>query len=234
MVRTKSAARQSDADLFKVLREELFTAVVGDVLDRMGLLHQFLPVGINPLRPDMKIAGRAMPVLEADAYSETGDGAGPLSQAPFGLMFRALDELKPGEIYIANAPSLRYALWGGLMTTRAMHLKAAGAVLDGCVRDAGEIEQLGFPVFCRAVYAQDQGPRGKVVDFRCRLELGGVAITPGDLVFADREGVLIIPRHAEAEAIAKAREKVATEGAVAKAIRGGMSTEAAFAKFGVM
>ncbi len=226
----------TDDELFTILKTELFTAVVGDVLDVMGHRRQFLPAGIVPLNPKARIAGRAMPVLEADVFDDRASAAarGPLAQKPFGLMLEALDDLKPGEVYIATGSSLRYALWGGLMSTRATHLKAAGAILDGYVRDADEIEQLGFTVFCRGLYAQDQGPRGKVIDFRCAIEIDGVRIEPGDLLFGDREGVLVIPRAAEAEAIRRAREKASTEGAVSIAIKGGMSACEALAKFGVM
>ncbi|MDE1996356.1 MAG: RraA family protein, partial [Rhizobiaceae bacterium] len=215
------------------LKNELFTAVVGDVLDVMGHRRQFLPAGISPLQSHMKIAGRAMPVLEADVYAD-GGGVGPLADKPFGLMLEALDSLKEGEVYIATGSSLRYALWGGLMSTRAMHLKAAGAVLDGYVRDAGEIERLGFPAFCRGVYAQDQGPRGKVIDYHTAIEIDGVRIEPGDLLFGDREGVLVIPKAAEAEALERALEKSRTENRVAEAIRGGMGACEALATFGVM
>ncbi len=231
---TSTTSTSTDLEMFDVLKSKLFTAVVGDILDQMGLRRQFLPPGLSPLQPGAKIAGRAMPVLEADVFEETGTGHGPMAQKPFGLLFEALDQLRPGEIYIAHTPIPRYALWGGLMSTRAHYLKAAGAVIDGFARDAGEIEQLGFPVFCRGLYAQDQGPRGKVVDYRCALEIGGVRVETGDLVFGDREGVLIIPAKAENEAIRRALEKSATENQVAIAIRQGMSTVAAFAKFGVM
>jgi regulator of RNase E activity RraA len=235
MARSTAGARKySEQDILGILRTELFTAVVGDVLDKMGLRKQFLPPGLAPLTPTMKIAGRAMPVLEADVFEETGSGKGQLTAAPFGLLFKALDDLRAGEVYIANAPSLNYALWGGLMTTRALHLNAAGAVLDGFVRDAGEIEALGLPVFSRGLYAQDQGPRGKVVDYRCAIEIGGVRIVPGDLIFGDREGVLVIPRAAEQEAIRRASDKMKTENKVATAIRSGMSSAEAFEKFGVM
>ena len=234
MPNSSSAHPPSDAALFHLLKSRLFTAVVGDILDQMGLRRQFLPPGINPLLPDMKIAGRAMPVLEADVFEETGAGHGPLANKQFGLLFEALDQLQPGEIYVAHTPIPRYALWGGLMSTRAMHLKAAGAVIDGFARDASEIEALGFPVFCRGLYAQDQGPRGKVIDYRCTLEIGGVLIETGDLMFGDREGVLIVPRAAEDEAIRRALEKAATENRVADAIRAGMSTVEAFDTFGVM
>ena len=223
-----------DQDLFRILREQLFTAVVGDVLDVMGFRNQFLPPGIVPLDPDAQLVGRAMPVLEADVYSMRGTTPGPLADLPFGLMFDALDDLKPGEIYMATGASLTYALWGGLMSTRAVHLKAAGAVLDGYVRDAREIRALGFPVFARGLYAQDQGPRGKVIDYRTAIEIGGVRITPGDLVYGDCEGVIVIPAHAEKEAIARAVEKSRTENKVADAIRAGMGARAAWEKFGVM
>jgi len=224
-----------DDEIFRLLKTELFTAAVGDVMDVLGFRHQYLPPGFAPLGPEMVIAGRAMPVLEADVFSERDAGStGPLATKPFGLMFEALDDLKPGEVYVATGASLRYALWGGLMSTRATHLKAAGAVLDGYIRDARDIEALGFPVFSRGLYAQDQGPRGKVIGFRTPIEIGGVRIAPGDLIFGDREGVLVIPREAEAEVLNRALEKVRTENRVAAAIRGGMSTVEAFATFGVM
>lgn len=229
------ATKRSDDEKFSLLKDKLFTAVVGDVLDVMGLRRQFLPAAIGPLRKDMKIAGRAMPVLEADIFAEgTASSAGPLANKPFGIMLEALDDLKAGEVYIASGSSFRYALWGGLMSTRATHLKAAGAVLNGYVRDAADIEELGFPAFCRGVYAQDQGVRGKVIDFRTAIEIEGVQIGNGDLVFGDREGVLVIPREAEDEAIARALEKASTENRVAIAIRDGMSACEALATFGVM
>ncbi len=217
---------------FERIRTDLFTAVIGDVLDQRGYTHQFLAAGLVPLVPGTRLVGRAMTVLEAP-YSD-GAGRGPLSDKPFGLMFEALDDLKPGEIYIADGASLSCALWGGLMSTRALHLKAAGAILNGYVRDTSEIRRLGFPVFSRGAYAQDQGVRGKVVDYRMPLQIGAVSIRDGDLIVADDEGVLIVPQEVETEVIAAAEEKVATENEVAIAIKGGMSTVDAFRKFGVM
>lgn len=228
-------SKASDQEMFDLIRKDLFTAVVGDVLDVMGHRRQFLPAGIAPLQPDMKVVGRAMPVLEADVFSDgSPDANGPLANKPFGIMMEALDSLAENEIYIASGSSFRYALWGGLMSTRAQKLKAAGAILDGYVRDSWEIEKLGFPVFSRGVYAQDQGPRGKVIDYRCPIEIEGIRIEPGDLIFGDREGVLVIPKAVEAEAISLALEKVSTENKVATAIRNGMSACDAFKAFGVM
>lgn len=217
---------------FERIRTELFTAVIGDVLDGMGFRDQFLPAGIRPLQPGTRLVGRAMTVLEAD-YPD-GAGRGPLSEGSFGLMFEALDDLKPGEIYFATGASLDYALWGGLMSTRAQHLSAAGAILNGYIRDTDEIRRLDFPVFSRGAYAQDQGVRGKVLDYRVQLRIGAVGIAPGDLIVADDEGVLVIPGEAEEEAIAAAFAKAATENEVARAIREGMSSQEAFRRFGIM
>ncbi len=227
--------QKSDTILFSNLRDRLFTAVVGDILDKMGHRRQFLPQAIGPLRADMKIVGRAMTVLEADVFDEISTSSqGPLGKRPFGVMMEALDDLREGEVYIATGSSFSYALWGELMSTRATHLKAAGAVLNGFVRDAAGIEALNFPTFSRGIYAQDQGPRGKVIDYRTPIEIEGVRIAPGDLIFGDREGVLIIPAGIEHEVVEAALEKASTENKVATAIRAGMSARDAFDTFGVL
>lgn len=149
-------------------------------------------------------------------------------------MLHALDDLKRHEVYIATGGSPRYALWGELMSTRAMHLGAAGAVVNGYSRDTKGILDLGFPTFSMGRYAQDQGYRGKVVDFRVTVEIECVKIAPGDIVFGDQDGVLVIPKNAEREAISKALEKAGKENLVKRAIQQGTSTVEAFEKFGVM
>jgi 4-hydroxy-4-methyl-2-oxoglutarate aldolase len=219
----------------EMVRRELFPAVVGDVMDAMGLRDQFLPARIRPARDDMVVLGRAMPVLEADVFSEeSGAGKNEVLDRPFGLMFRALDDLRPGEVYVCAGASPRYALWGGLMSTRARVLKASGAVLDGYHRDTDEILRLGFPTFSSGPYAQDQGPRGRVIDYRVPVKIGDASIRPGDLLFGNVDGVCVIPKEAEEEALESALEKVRTEDLVARAIEEGMSTEEAFGRYGVM
>lgn len=225
---------QDDEDLFATVRQKLFTAVVGDVLDKMGYRDQFLPPGIRPLDPQWVMVGRAMPVLEAD-YPDLGQpGVNEWGRKHFGLMLEALDDLKPREIYVATGASPRYALWGGLMSTRAQKLGAAGAVLHGYSRDTTEIQNLGFPTFSYGPYAQDQAPRGKVIDFRLPLEIERVRVSPGDILFGDREGVLVVPQVAEQEAFRRALEKIAAENLVREAIEHGMSAVEAYARYGVM
>lgn len=226
---------KNDKELFLMVRKELFTALVGDVLDKMGYLHQFLPPEIKPLSADMVVIGRAMPVLEADVYGEIVENTkNPVMQKPFGIMFEALDDLNEDEVYICNGSTHNYALWGGLMSTRAIKLRAAGAIVNGYSRDTLEILRLGFPTFSVGTYAQDQGPRGKVVDFRIPIEWGGVKINPGDIIFGDLDGVLVVPREVEKEAFTGALEKARGEKMVFKALQDGMSTVEAFRKYGIM
>jgi regulator of RNase E activity RraA len=225
----------SDEELFTLAKQELFTAVVGDVMDKMGLLHQFLPPRLQPLRDDMVAIGRAMPVLEADVFSEAETRSNnPAMSKPFGLMLEALDDLRMNEIYICTGGSPRYALWGELMSTRAMKLGAAGAVVDGYSRDTFGILALGFPTFSSGRYAQDQGPRGKVIDFRLPIEIEGVRINPGDIIFGDVDGILVVPQTTAAEVFTQALEKARGEKLVRQAIEDGMSACEAFATFGIM
>lgn len=225
----------NDDELFKIAKEELFVALVGDILDTLGYLHQFLPPNIKPIRDDFVLIGRAMTVLEADVYDEALENTkNPLMKKPFGLMFEALDDLRKNEVYICTGASPRYALWGGLMSTRAINLEAAGAVLDGWSRDTNEVLKLNFPTFSYGGYAQDQGPRGKVIDYRVPIEIQGTRINPGDIIYGDRDGVLVVPKAAETEAFMGAIEKARGEQLVKKALENGMSTVDAYNKYGIM
>jgi len=225
----------NDQQLFQTMKTQLFSAVIGDVMDKLGFLHQFLAPAIQPLREHMMVVGRAMPVLEADVFEEqSNSGQNKLLSKPFGLMLEALDDLKENEVYICTGSSPRYALWGELMSTRAMKLGAAGAVMDGYHRDTKGIVELDFPTFSYGNYAQDQGPRGKVIDFRCSIEMNGVTIRNGDIVFGDMDGVCIIPQEAEQEVVRLALEKANGEKLVQKAIENGMSACEAFKTFGIM
>lgn len=223
----------TEDELFHLVRKELYTAVVGDIMDKLGLLHQFLPPQIKPLRDDCFVIGRAMPVLEADVFSDAANH-NPVLKKPFGLMLEALDDLKKNEVYICTGASPTYALWGELMSARAKKLGAAGAVVDGYSRDTHGILKIDFPTFSYGRYAQDQAPRGKVIDFRVPLEIKGVRVNPGDIVLGDIDGVCIIPREAEEEVFHLAIEKARGEKMVQKKIEEGMSAKEAFETYGIM
>lgn len=217
---------KTDRELFDLVLTRLYTPVLGDILDAAGYYHQFLPPQIGPIREEMRICGRAMPVLMMDVFGKQKD--------PFGLMTNALDDLKEGEVYIASGAAYRSATWGEIMTATAKTRKAAGAVLDGYHRDTPQVLGQSFPVFSRGRWAQDSGPRMMVADFRCTVEIGGVTVHPDDLVFGDIDGVLVVPAAEVDDVIPIALEKVAGEKLVRREIESGMSSTDAFRKYGIL
>lgn len=214
------------------MKKELFSAVIGDAMDSMNLIHQFMPPNIRPLQKDMVVVGRAFPVVEADIGSSVINK--DIIDKPFGVMLEALDDLQPNEVYICSGSSPNYAVWGEIMSIRAQSLGAAGAVLDGYSRDTAGVLKTGFPTFSYGPYSQDQQARGKVVDYRVPITIGKVTIHPGDIIYGDFDGVCIIPQDFENEVIERALEKARSEKIVQKKIQEGMSACAAFEKYGVI
>lgn len=217
---------KNDKELFEVIKKELYSPVIGDIMDTIGLYHQTLPQEIHPIREKDIIVGRAMPVLQIDVF-------GP-QKKPFGYLTEALDQLEENEVYLASGGDMRCAYWGEILTTTAKVRKAAGAIVNGFHRDTPQVMVHNWPVFSRGRYSQDSSVRTQVVDFRCPIEIGNVWVEPGDLVFADLDGVLIIPKKLEDEIITKALEKARTEKVVVKEILNGLSSTEAFKKYGVL
>lgn len=233
------ASWKNNEELFALIREKLYTPVVGDILDQMGYTHQFLPAAIRPLTalvpPNMvgtfesdkrnKLVGWACTILENDIYAP--------AKKPFGYLTESLDQLRPGEVYVATGAH-NSALWGELLTATSRTRGAVGAVLDGCTRDTPQVLEQNFPVFCTGCWAQDSSVRTYVCDYRCTIEIGQVTIHDGDLIFGDVDGVLVVPKEIVEPVMEKALEKAAGEKLVRQAIEGGMSATDAFAKFGIL
>ena len=174
----------------------------------------------------MVVCGRAMPVVEVDVADPR--------EPPFGQMLKALDSLQPDEVYLATGSSAHYALWGELMSIAAQARGAAGAVLVGYTRDTKGILAMNFPVFSYGSYAQDQRGRGIVTDFRVSVEIDGVRVRPGDIIFGDIDGVVVLPREVEDIVTAKALEQVKKERAAKTMLLNGASAEAVFSQTGVL
>lgn len=215
----------NEAEMFQLMKEKLYTPVVGDILDVLGYAHQFLPPYIRPMKDEMKIAGKACTVLQYNVY-------GP-QEKPFGLMTEALDQLEENEIYISTGAT-NSALWGEMLTATSKYRGATGAIVDGYHRDTPQILVQDFPVFSKGPWAQDSSIRTYVADFRCQIEIGQVTINDGDLVFGDVDGVVIIPKVIAHEVLEKSFEKAAAEQEVLNAIKNGMSATDALAKFGIL
>ena len=217
---------KSDTELFALVSECLYTPVVGDILDNLGHWHQFLPQPIGAITPGMRIVGRAMPVQLADA-------TGPQAK-PFGLLTEALDQIAPGEVYVVTGGSQNCAAFGEIMTAAAKARGGVGAVIDGFHRDTPRVLEQNWPVFSRGSFAQDAGVRSVVMTFRCMVEIGGVTVNPGDLIFGDVDGVLVIPHTTEQEVMKLALEKVSGEKRVRREIEAGASTTEVFTKYGIL
>jgi 4-hydroxy-4-methyl-2-oxoglutarate aldolase len=216
----------AETELFELINARLYTAVIGDVLDHIGRPTQFLPPQIRSLVPTMRLAGRAMPALVADVH-------GPQAK-PFGLLTEALDQLQPGEVYVAPRTTAAAAMWGEILTATALSRGAVGAVVDGYHRDTEKVLGQGFPVFSHGNYGQDSSIRTIVHDYRTPVRIGGVLVTPGDIVVGDVDGVLVIPQDIEREVIEAAVVKASAENVVRAAIESGMSSTDAFAAYGVL
>lgn len=161
------------------------------------------------------------------------DVSGPPAR-PFGRLTEALDAIGPGEVYLATGGTMNCAAWGEIMTATARTRGAAGAVIDGFHRDTSRVLEQNWPVFSRGSFSQDAGVRSIVVDFRCPVEIGGVHVQPGDLVFGDVDGVLTIPRALEERVVRLALEKVQGEKTVRGEIEAGSTSTAVFDRYGIL
>lgn len=210
-----------------LLRQALYTAVVADALDSLGYRRQAPRVPLPPHTVNRLLVGRCKTTLWVDMAHD--------DPRPYELELRAVDSCQPDDVLIAAAGgSLRSGIWGELLTTAARNAGCVGAIIDGAVRDVAKIRHLDFPVYARGRCLYDSLHRQRVVDVDVPVEIDGVIFHPGELVFADEDGVVVVPREVEEETLRRAWTKVHAENAVRDAIRQGMKATAAFQKYGVL
>ena len=173
------------------------------------------------------IVGRCKTTLWSDMYHQ--------DPHPYELELRAVDSCKPDDIFIAAAGgSMRSGIWGELLTTAVLNQGCVGAIVDGAVRDVKRMREMEFPVIARGSCIYDSKDRQRVIDCDVPVQIDGVDFTPGDLVVADEDGVVVVPQHVEAETLQLAWAKVHDENKVRDAIRKGMKAGEAFDTFGVL
>lgn len=211
------------------LGERLFASVLSDCLDAVGLLHQALPSRIRPLDDAAVMVGRARTAAFMEVYHVDP------AQHPYELEIRLIDSLRPGDIpvYACGNP-MRIAPWGELLSTAARARGAAGALMDGCTRDIKAIRAMGFPVFHGGIAPLDSRGRGRVMAIDVPIECAGVAVSSGDLVFGDADGVVVIPRAREEDVLRLALAKVAGERSTLRDLQAGQSLGEVFARYGVL
>lgn len=210
-----------------MMRQSLYSAVVSDALDGLGYKHQSPRLSLKPYTGSGMLVGRCKTTLWVDMFH--------VDPRPYELELQAVDECRPDDVLIAAAGgSVRSGIWGELLTTAAKNRGCVGAIVDGAIRDVSKIRPMNFPVYAQATCVYDSLNRQRVVDLDVTVEIDGVAFNPGDLVFADEDGVVVVPQAVEKEAIHRAWEKVHAENVVRDSIRGGLKATEAFAKYGVL
>ena len=210
------------------VRTHLFASVLSDCLDQAGLMRQALPSRIRPLDEASVMVGRARTAAFMEVY-HVGPGN------PYELEIKLIDSLQPGDIPVfACSNPARVAPWGELLSTAASARKAAGALMDGCVRDIKAIRRMGFPVFHGGIAPLDSRGRARVMEIDVPIECAGVEVASGDLIFGDADGVVVIPRRAEQEVLRLAFEKISGERNTLRDLQRGDSLGAVFERYGIL
>jgi 4-hydroxy-4-methyl-2-oxoglutarate aldolase len=218
-----------DEQLIETVRRSLYAAVLSDVLDALGYRHQVLPPSIRPLDESVVLCGRARTGLYRDVYHV------PPGHNPYELEIALIDDLRAGDVAVLGCGrSGRIAPWGELLTTASMARGAQGCVTDGLVRDVRAIRELRFPVFHGGIGPLDSKGRGEVCAIDVPLECAGVTVNPGDLVFGDADGVVVVPQPVVTQAVKKALEKVEGEDRTRDELKRGARLADVFKKYGVL
>jgi regulator of RNase E activity RraA len=212
------------------LRGVLYAAVLSDTLDSLGLSNQAMRPFVRPLDESLVLFGRARTGLYMPVW-EVREG-----ENPYAVEIALVDDLKPGEVAVlaCGGPTERIAPWGELLTTAARARGAVGCVTDGLVRDVRHIRQASFPVFAGGIGPLDSKGRGKMMERDCTVMCAGVLVRPGDLVFGDADGVVVVPKEREAEVIEAALAKIRGENHTRDELARGATLAEVFAKYGVL
>ena len=223
----KNRQWHNDTELFDLMETQLYAAVLSDALDAAGYREQALRHTIRPLYPEAVVVGRAMPVLCVEVYE--------MPDKPYQQEIAAVDSLKQNDVLICSTnESPRICIWGELLSTAARARGARGAVIDGFIRDARQITAMQFPVFMTGFSPIDSYGRGDVLAYNVPIECGGVPVNPGDIVFGDIDGIVVIPQATEVEIIDAALKKVSGENRTRDELRAGATLREVYDKYGIL
>ncbi len=211
----------------EMMRQMLYSAVICDALDEVGLRRQSPRLPIRPLTTGHLLIGRCKTTLWADMFHQ--------DPKPYELELLAVDRCHEDDVFIAAAGgSVQSGIWGELLSTAARNRGCVGAIIDGAARDIAAMRRMAFPVFARGVCPYDSRDRQRVIDMDVPVEIGGVRFCPGDLVIADEDGVVVVPKISEEQVIRLAWDKVHAENVVRDEIRAGAKAAEVFRKYGVL
>jgi regulator of RNase E activity RraA len=208
----------------------LNAAVLSDVLDSLGLMGQAMKPFMRPLDDDAQLIGRARTGLYMPVYEHRA------GENPYEVEIALVDDLQPHDVVVlaCNGPTDRIAPWGELLSTACVARGAAGCVTDGLVRDVKQIREMRFPVFAGGIGPLDTKGRARMVERDVPVQCAGVAVRPGDIVFGDVDGVVVIPAEHEEQVIARAIEKVSGENLSRDALQRGERLGDVFRRLGIL
>jgi len=220
---------RTDKERFAWIRENLYVAAVCDILDDLGVRNQAMHQRLRPLDENCcTIIGRA----RTFRWMETDYD---VPENPYGCEIEAMDSLQENDVVIhstdhggTNAP------WGELMSTLAKMKGVAGCICDSQIRDCIRIKDLNFPVFYKGIRPLDSKGRGLVMAYDVPVRCGDVLVNPGDLVFTDFDGVVVIPQNMEEKVFALALDKAQRENASRKELLEGKSLREVYDKYGAL
>lgn len=220
-----------DRDFLKGISPDLYTAAICDILDDLGYRNQAMHHRLRPLLPDIRncgFVGRARTLLweEVDYVDE---------ENPYKLEIEAMDSLHENDVVIHSTDvNSTNAPWGELMSTLAKRKGVAGCVCDSQIRDCIKIIDMNFPVFYAGIRPLDSKGRGLVMAYDVPVTCGQVLVHPRDLIFADFDGIVVIPQAVEKEVIQKATEKVGAENLSRAALLAGKSLKEVYDTYKVL
>jgi regulator of RNase E activity RraA len=218
---------QWDNSQAEAIRTKLYAAVIADILDDLGYRDQVMEAAIRPLLPDVVVVGRARTMLVVPQSI--------IPDEPYQMQIDATDALQPGDVVVAQMSGItNSAFWGELFSTAALARGAVAAVMDGYVRDTRKVLELGFPVFATGMRPINSKGRCTVSAFDVPIVCGGVAVMPGDLIFAEIDGVVVIPQAVIDSVLARALEVASKENAMRQELMTGSTLRAAWQKHRVL
>ena len=218
---------RDDKEMFDAMQGKLYAAVISDILDSLGARDQAMRADICPVYPGAVVVGRAYPVLSADTFQPDDD--------PYRGEIEAVDSLKADDVVVwGTNRSTRTCVWGELLSTAAQARGARGAIIDGYTRDVPQITAMNFPTFSTGRKPVDSAGRSIVIGHDCPVCCGDVLVNPGDIIFADIDGVVVIPRKLGKQVITLALEKVEKENLVRNELLTGAMLRDVFDKHRVL
>jgi len=220
---------KNELEMFAYMEKNFYAGALSDILDEMG--HPECAVSpsamIHPLFPEAVCSGRVRTLLNAPMKTGTED--------PYKLAIELLDSLKPGEVAVASSDKpLEVGIMGELSATAMQKHGCRGVVVDGYTRDARKIINLGFPTFVRGISPIDTTDRAAVAECDCPVIIGGRRVNPGQIVFADLDGMVFIPEEIEMEVIQEAAKRVEVENEIRGKLDAGASMREMWDKYHVL